>query len=87
MDIDEFKFEFLRQISADPNNTVVGLVRNKVATDTKVKEELNHPNIHIGQADLADFNSLKVRKRRKRTCTYQAVYLRCTQNTVDEVSA
>ncbi|RDW56539.1 hypothetical protein BP6252_14110 [Coleophoma cylindrospora] len=51
-------FEFLRQISADPNNTVVGLVRDKATTDKKVAE-LNRQNIHIIQADLTDYDSLK----------------------------
>ncbi|RDW56865.1 hypothetical protein BP5796_12932 [Coleophoma crateriformis] len=51
-------FEFLRQISADPNNTVVGLVRDKATTDKKVAE-LNRQNIHIVQADLTDYDSLK----------------------------
>ncbi|GAP83623.1 putative short chain dehydrogenase protein [Rosellinia necatrix] len=52
-------FEFMRQISANPNNVVVGLVRDKAATDKKVLAELNRPNIHIVQADLTDYDSLK----------------------------
>ncbi|KAI3327808.1 NAD(P)-binding protein [Xylariaceae sp. AK1471] len=52
-------FEFLRQLSADPSNLVVGLVRDKAATDKKVLAELNRPNIHIVQADLTDYDSLQ----------------------------
>ncbi|KAJ8125944.1 hypothetical protein O1611_g7694 [Lasiodiplodia mahajangana] len=53
-------FEFLRQLSANPENVVVGLVRNKASTDEKVLKELgSRPNIHIVQADLIDYDSLK----------------------------
>ncbi|KAJ8105908.1 hypothetical protein ONZ43_g7241 [Nemania bipapillata] len=52
-------FELLRQISDNPNNIVVGLVRDKAGTDKKVLAELNRPNIHIVQADLVDYDSLK----------------------------
>ncbi|KAI8945237.1 NAD(P)-binding protein [Xylaria longipes] len=52
-------FEFLRQLSEDPNNVVVGLVRDKATTDKKVAAEINRPNIHIVQADLMDYDSLK----------------------------
>ncbi|KAI1128462.1 NAD(P)-binding protein [Nemania abortiva] len=52
-------FEFLRQLSENPNNVVVGLVRDKAGTDKKVLAELNRPNIHIVQADLVDYDSLK----------------------------
>ncbi|KAH8667080.1 hypothetical protein BX600DRAFT_285618 [Xylariales sp. PMI_506] len=51
-------FGFLSHISADPSNTVVGLVRDKVATDKKISE-LNRSNVHIVQADLTNFESLK----------------------------
>lgn len=54
------QFEFLRQLSENPDNVVVGLVRDKAGTDKKVLEELNRPNIHIVQADLIDYDSLKV---------------------------
>ncbi|KAI8634244.1 NAD(P)-binding protein [Xylariaceae sp. FL1651] len=57
--VDPLSFEFLRQLSANPDNTVVGLVRDKATTDKKVAEELNRPNIHIVQADVADYDSLK----------------------------
>ncbi|KAI0466380.1 NAD(P)-binding protein [Xylaria cf. heliscus] len=52
-------FEFLRQLSENPENVVVGLVRDKATTDKKVLAELNRPNIHIVQADLTDYDSLK----------------------------
>jgi hypothetical protein len=54
------QFEFLRQISSNPANTVVGLVRDKTSTEKKVSEELpGRKNIHIVQADMSDFASLK----------------------------
>ncbi|RYC64346.1 hypothetical protein CHU98_g1874 [Xylaria longipes] len=53
-------FEFLRQISSNKNNTVVGLVRDKTATEKKVSEELpGRSNIHILHGDLNDYESLK----------------------------
>ncbi|RYP51125.1 hypothetical protein DL768_003472 [Monosporascus sp. mg162] len=53
-------FEFLRQISADSNNTVIGIVRNKPTTDKKMSEELSgRSNIHILQADVTDYDALK----------------------------
>ncbi|KAL4992802.1 hypothetical protein BDW68DRAFT_148863 [Aspergillus falconensis] len=52
-------FEFLRQLSADPNNLVIGLVRNKPETEAKVAQELGRENIRIVEGDLADYDSLK----------------------------
>ncbi|RYP40726.1 hypothetical protein DL767_001481 [Monosporascus sp. MG133] len=53
-------FEFLRQISADSNNTVIGIVRDKPTTDKRVSEELSgRSNIHILQADVTDYDALK----------------------------
>ncbi|KAF2670229.1 NAD(P)-binding protein [Microthyrium microscopicum] len=51
-------FEFLRQLSADPSNTVIGLVRGTAATETKVAE-LGRKNIHILKGDLTEYSSLK----------------------------
>ncbi|KAJ5642477.1 hypothetical protein N7490_006477 [Penicillium lividum] len=51
-------FEFLRQLSRDPNNTIIGLVRNKAAADAKAKEEgLDH--VHMVEAQYTDLASLK----------------------------
>ncbi|MCJ1383334.1 hypothetical protein MMC17_006447 [Xylographa soralifera] len=53
-------FEILRQLSSDPSNTVVGLVRDKIATEKKVSEELGkRPNVHILVADIAKYGDLK----------------------------
>ncbi|KAE8373965.1 hypothetical protein BDV26DRAFT_296445 [Aspergillus bertholletiae] len=53
-------FEFLKQISEDQENLVVGLVRDKVATEKKVSVELGgRPNVHIIHADLTKYASLK----------------------------
>ncbi|KAK2767465.1 hypothetical protein FQN54_003621 [Arachnomyces sp. PD_36] len=52
-------FEFLRQLSANPANTVIGLVRNVKATEEKVATEINRSNIHLVQADLDSYELLK----------------------------
>ncbi|KAL9115146.1 MAG: hypothetical protein Q9227_000940 [Pyrenula ochraceoflavens] len=52
-------FEFLRQLSNDPANTVIGIVRDKEATEAKVAAELSRSNVHILQGDLKDYDSLK----------------------------
>ncbi|KAF3019846.1 hypothetical protein E8E14_013366 [Neopestalotiopsis sp. 37M] len=53
-------FEFVKQLSEDPNNLVIGLVRNKAATEKRVTEELGGPtNVHILQGDLTKYATLK----------------------------
>ncbi|KAK7431784.1 hypothetical protein QQZ08_001724 [Neonectria magnoliae] len=53
-------FEFLRQTSQDPANTVVGLVRDKAGTDKKIASELGElKNVHIVQGDLSNYEELK----------------------------
>ncbi|KAL3481395.1 putative short chain dehydrogenase [Aspergillus californicus] len=53
-------FEFVRQISETPNNVVVGLVRDKAATEKKVAAELgDRSNIHILHGDLTSHAILK----------------------------
>ncbi|KAL1864862.1 hypothetical protein Daus18300_007429 [Diaporthe australafricana] len=53
-------WEFLKQTSNNPENTVVGIVRNKTATDERVAKELSgRSNITILQADLTKFESIK----------------------------
>ncbi|CAJ2513871.1 Uu.00g019900.m01.CDS01 [Anthostomella pinea] len=53
-------FEFLKQISQEPKNLVVGLVRDKAATEKKVAAELgDRSNVHILHGDLDDYASLK----------------------------
>ena len=50
----------LKQISADAKNLVVGLVRDKPATEKKVVAELgDRPNVHILHADLVSYASIK----------------------------
>ncbi|KAH8178617.1 short chain dehydrogenase domain-containing protein [Sarocladium implicatum] len=52
-------FEFLTQISQDPNNKVIGLVRRKAATLEKIAGQLpDRKNIEIVEADLTDHKSL-----------------------------
>ncbi|KAF5000920.1 hypothetical protein FGRMN_1377 [Fusarium graminum] len=53
-------FEFVRQLSADSNNTIIGLVRNKQATDHKIQQELSgRSNIHIVQGEVQKYDDLK----------------------------
>ncbi|OTA96539.1 hypothetical protein M434DRAFT_8737 [Hypoxylon sp. CO27-5] len=52
-------FEFLRQLSADPAAIVIGLARDKAATEKKVAAEIGRSNIHILHGDLIDYDSLK----------------------------
>jgi NAD(P)-dependent dehydrogenase (short-subunit alcohol dehydrogenase family) len=50
----------VKQISEDPNNIVVGLVRDKAATKRKLEAELGaRSNIHILHGDLTSHASLK----------------------------
>ncbi|KAH7144322.1 hypothetical protein B0J13DRAFT_525705 [Dactylonectria estremocensis] len=52
--------EFIRQLSNDPSNTVVGLVRNKTSTLESLDPELKQrTNLHILQADITDYDALK----------------------------
>jgi hypothetical protein len=57
------QYEFLKQISADPNNIVVGTVRDKASMEKKLAADGldTRPNIHIVHAELTDYASLKVR--------------------------
>ncbi|GAP92127.2 putative short chain dehydrogenase [Rosellinia necatrix] len=53
-------FEFLRQLSSDERNTIIGLVRDSPATQKKVQEELGgRANIHILHGDLDNYESLQ----------------------------
>lgn len=54
------QFEFIRQTSEDPSNLVIGLVRDKSATEKKVAAEFgDRTNVHILTGDLASYDSLK----------------------------
>jgi hypothetical protein len=39
---------------------VIGLVRDKKKADDKVAKELNRPNVHIVEADINNYDTLKV---------------------------
>ena len=54
------QFELVKQISEDLKNLVVGLVRDKAATEKKMAAELgDRSNVHILHADLVNYASLK----------------------------
>ncbi|KAJ2979820.1 hypothetical protein NUW58_g7104 [Xylaria curta] len=53
-------WEFMKQLSENPADLFVGIVRNKPATVDRVKAELSdRSNIHIVEGDLASYASLK----------------------------
>ncbi|KAH7034524.1 putative carbonyl reductase [Microdochium trichocladiopsis] len=52
-------FEFVRQLSASPANSVFGLVRDKTAVEAKVAAELGRTNITIIQADTTNAAELE----------------------------
>ncbi|KAI3393786.1 hypothetical protein diail_3607 [Diaporthe ilicicola] len=53
-------WEFLKQISSNPKNTVIGIVRNKPPTDERVAKELSdRSNITILEADLTKYEAIK----------------------------
>ncbi|KAL2862300.1 SDR family oxidoreductase [Aspergillus lucknowensis] len=50
----------LENVSSNPQNTVIALVRNKPGTEDRVAKELpGRSNIHVLQADLDDYKSLE----------------------------
>ncbi|KFY83068.1 hypothetical protein V500_10188 [Pseudogymnoascus sp. VKM F-4518 (FW-2643)] len=50
-------YEYLRNLSADNSNIVIGLVRDKAAVEDKLARD-NITNVHILQADLTDHKAL-----------------------------
>ncbi|KAK8075821.1 hypothetical protein PG997_010484 [Apiospora hydei] len=55
-------YEFLRQLSSDPNDIVIGTVRDKAATLKKVSEDADlkdRSNIHLLEVDLTNYEALK----------------------------
>ncbi|KAK7972191.1 hypothetical protein PG988_006325 [Apiospora saccharicola] len=53
-------WEFLTRLSSDPNNTVIGIVRDKPATAKRVHEELaGRSNLTILEADVTKYETLK----------------------------
>ena len=53
-------YEFLRQLSANPSNTVIGLSRNGASTREMVTKD-GLKNVTILEADISDTSSLQVR--------------------------
>ncbi|KIA75777.1 short-chain dehydrogenase [Aspergillus ustus] len=53
-------FEFLRQISENPENIAIGIARDKAATEKKCAEALGQrSNVFILEADITDYDALK----------------------------
>lgn len=53
-----WQFEFVRQLSAQPQSTVFALVRTKA--NSQKLFELNAKNVHVLEADITDVKALKV---------------------------
>lgn len=54
------QFEFLRQLSANSANTIIGTVRDRTATEKRISEELQgRKNIHLVEADMTNYAALK----------------------------
>ncbi|KAL3494419.1 NAD(P)-binding protein [Aspergillus germanicus] len=51
-------FEFIRQLAANPENIVIGLVRNKVSPEAKAKAQ-GLTSVHFVEAQYTDLASLK----------------------------
>jgi hypothetical protein len=51
--------EFVKKLASNPENIVIGLVRNVADTEARMAE-WKTPNIHILQADMTNWESLKV---------------------------
>ena len=49
----------MKNLAANPENTVIGLVRNVVDTEARIAE-WKTSNIHIIQADMTKWESLQV---------------------------
>ncbi|OTB01940.1 hypothetical protein M426DRAFT_63096 [Hypoxylon sp. CI-4A] len=55
-------YAFLTELTQDPQNTVIGLVRDKTSTLKKISEDpqmKGRSNFHILRADVTDYESLK----------------------------
>ncbi|KAI0116374.1 hypothetical protein GGR51DRAFT_501144 [Nemania sp. FL0031] len=53
-------YGFLSNLSSNPENTIVGIARNKAATEEKVFKELGgQRNVHILQADMTNYDSIQ----------------------------
>ncbi|KAI0844098.1 putative short chain dehydrogenase [Daldinia vernicosa] len=55
-------YEFVRQLSQDPNNIVIGIVRDRPATVKKISEDTTlkgRSNIYILEADVTNHDALK----------------------------
>jgi hypothetical protein len=56
----KYQYEFLRQLSADPVNIVIGLARDVAKVKATVDADLNRSNVHIVHGDLDSYDSFKV---------------------------
>ncbi|KAK7913841.1 hypothetical protein PG985_011544 [Apiospora marii] len=55
-------YEFLRQLSSDPSDVVIGTVRDKAATLQKMSEDAGfqgRSNIHLLEVELTNYDALK----------------------------
>jgi hypothetical protein len=62
------QLEFLKNLSSDPSNIVIGIVRNVAETEAKVSA-WERSNIHIIHGDMNDYDSLRVFSSKKSPMT------------------
>lgn len=54
------QWAFLTNLSSNPANTVIALVRNKAGTEERIAKELaGRTNVHVVQADLDNYKTLQ----------------------------
>lgn len=86
------QYEFLRQLSSDPANIVIGITLNKDDTEKKVaadKDLEGRTNIHLLRADLCSFESLKVSRSLRTTSNVQQMFIAYAhgQKSVEDTAA
>lgn len=60
------QYEFVRQLSQNSSNTVIGLVRNKASTEEQLSKD-GITNVTIYQADITDLPALQKAAAEART--------------------
>ena len=54
----KFKYQFLKTLSANPDNTIIGIARSPDAVKAKISADNLPSNVHILKGDLTDVASL-----------------------------
>ncbi|KAF2165393.1 hypothetical protein M409DRAFT_24243 [Zasmidium cellare ATCC 36951] len=62
-------YAFLKQLAADPNNTVIGMVRNKDAGTQKLKSDAVE-NVHLVEGDITSVRGLSLAMKEVASITH-----------------